>query len=88
MAQQIQALTTNVQKLMKQNEDLKRKARPKGTSMSQSRHNRNDNYLIITNVLFPSHTPSFNIYITGTTLSSLLSTWIECWKNFLFATFS
>ena len=33
MAQQIQALTTNVQELVKQNEELKRKARPKGTSM-------------------------------------------------------
>ena len=34
MAQQIQSLTANVQELMKQNEDLKRKVRPKGTSMS------------------------------------------------------
>ena len=72
-AQQIQALTANVQELMKQNEDLKRKARPKGTSMSQSRCNCNDNSLIITNVIFPSHTPSFNICITSTTLNSLLS---------------
>ena len=34
MAEQIQALTANVQELMKQNEDLKRKAHPEGTSMS------------------------------------------------------
>nr|POE53920.1 polygalacturonase inhibitor [Quercus suber] len=34
MAQQIQALTANVQELMKQNEDLKWKARPKGTMTS------------------------------------------------------
>ena len=43
MAEQIQALTANVQELMKQNEDLKRKAHPEGTSMSQSRCNRNNN---------------------------------------------
>ena len=43
MAQQIQALTANVQELMKQNEDLKWKVRPKGTSTSQSQLNRNDN---------------------------------------------
>ena len=45
IAQQIQALTANVQELMKQNEDLKRKAHPKGTSLSQSwrNHNNNDN---------------------------------------------
>ena len=34
MAQQIQALTANVQELMKQNEDLKRKACLEGTRMS------------------------------------------------------
>ena len=43
MAQQIQALTTNMQELMKQNEDLKQKACPDGTSMSQSKCNYNDN---------------------------------------------
>ena len=43
MAQQIQALTANVQELMKQNEDLKQRMRPEGTNTSQSRHNRNDN---------------------------------------------
>ena len=43
MAQQIQALTANVQELMKQNEDLKRKVHPEGTSTSQSRRNHNDN---------------------------------------------
>ena len=43
MAQQIQALIANVQELMKQNEDLKRKVRPKGTSTSQSRRNCNKN---------------------------------------------
>ena len=36
MAQQIQTLTANVQELMKQNEDLKRKVHPEGTSTSQS----------------------------------------------------
>ena len=43
MAQQIQALTVNVQELMKQNEELKRKARPETLTMSQSWRNRNDN---------------------------------------------
>ena len=43
MAQQIQALTANVQELMKQNKDLKRKVHPEGTSTSQSRRNHNDN---------------------------------------------
>ena len=43
MAQQIQALTANVQELMKQNEDLKQQMRPKGTNTSQSWHNRKDN---------------------------------------------
>ena len=43
MAQQIQALTVNVQELMKQNEELKRKACPETLTMSQSWRNRNDN---------------------------------------------
>ncbi|KAF3952963.1 hypothetical protein CMV_021545 [Castanea mollissima] len=43
MAQQIQALIANVQELMKQNEDLKRKVRLEGTSTSHSWRNRNDN---------------------------------------------
>ena len=43
MAQQIQALTANVQELKKQNEDLKRWVHPGGTNTSQSRRNRNDN---------------------------------------------
>ena len=43
IAQQIQALTANVQELMKQNEDLKRKVHPEGMSTSQSRRNHNDN---------------------------------------------
>ena len=43
MAQQIQALTTNVRELMKLNEDLKHKASPEGTNMSQSWRNCNDN---------------------------------------------
>ena len=43
IAQQIQALTANVQELMKQNEDLKRKVHPEGTSTSQLRRNHNDN---------------------------------------------
>nr|POE58351.1 hypothetical protein CFP56_05295 [Quercus suber] len=43
MAQQIQALTTNVQELKKQNEDLKQRMRPEGTNTSQSRRNCNDN---------------------------------------------
>ena len=43
MAQQIQALTANVQELMKHNEELKRKARPETSTMSQSQRNRNDN---------------------------------------------
>ena len=34
IAQQIQALTANVQELKKQNEDLKRRVRPKGTNTS------------------------------------------------------
>ena len=44
MAQQIQALTANVQELMKQNEELKRRARPRTLTMSQSWCNSNDNY--------------------------------------------
>ena len=40
MAQQIRALTVNVQELMKQNEELKRRARPKGNNTSLQRHNR------------------------------------------------
>jgi len=43
MAQQIQALIANMQELMKQNEELKRKARLGTPTMSQSRRNRNDN---------------------------------------------
>ena len=43
MAQQIQALIANVQELIKQNEELKRKAHPRTPTMSQSRRNRNDN---------------------------------------------
>ncbi|XP_075663048.1 uncharacterized protein LOC142632553 [Castanea sativa] len=43
MAQQIQALIANEQELMKQNEDLKRKAHLEGTSASQSRGNHDDN---------------------------------------------
>ncbi|XP_075653938.1 uncharacterized protein LOC142624297 [Castanea sativa] len=42
MAQQIQALTANVQELHKQNEDLKQRACPEGTSTSQSQRNHND----------------------------------------------
>ena len=38
MAQQIQALTANVQELMKQNEELKRRARPEGSNASYHRH--------------------------------------------------
>ena len=50
MAQQIQALTANVQELMKQNEDLKCRAHPKGcnTSLqgcSHSQHNEEANNL-------------------------------------------
>ena len=40
MAQQIQALTSNVQELMKQNEDLGQRARPEGSNTSNQRHNR------------------------------------------------
>lgn len=43
MAQQIQELIVNVQEFMKQNEDLKWKAHPEGTSASQSHHNHDDN---------------------------------------------
>ena len=43
MAQQIQALTANVQELIKQNKELKRKARLETLTMSQSRRNCNDN---------------------------------------------
>ena len=43
MAQKIQALTANVQELMKQNEELKRRARFGTSTMSQSRRNHNDN---------------------------------------------
>ena len=44
MAQQIQALTANVQELMKQNEDLKRRACPEGsnTSFQRRSHNRHN----------------------------------------------
>nr|POF00730.1 hypothetical protein CFP56_74178 [Quercus suber] len=43
IAQQIQALTANVQELMKHNDELKRRARPKGSNTllhrwSRSRH--------------------------------------------------
>lgn len=37
MAKQIQALTANMQELMKQNEDLKRRARPEGSNTSLQR---------------------------------------------------
>ena len=40
MAQQIQALTANVQELMKQNEELKRRTHPKGSNTSLHRHSR------------------------------------------------
>ena len=40
MAQQIQALTANVQELMKQNEELKRQTHPKGSNTSLHRHSR------------------------------------------------
>ena len=45
MAQQIQALTANVQELMKQNEELKRQAHPKGSNtshhqLSRTRHDK------------------------------------------------
>ena len=43
MAQQIQALTANVQELKTQNEDLKQRVRSKGTNTSQSQRNCNDN---------------------------------------------
>ena len=43
MAQQIQALTANVKELMKQNEELKWRARLGTLTMSQSWRNRNDN---------------------------------------------
>nr|POE56006.1 hypothetical protein CFP56_61152 [Quercus suber] len=43
MAQQIQALTANVQDLMKQNEELQQKACPGTPTMLQSRRNHNDN---------------------------------------------
>ena len=43
MAQQIQALMTNVQELMKQNEDLKWWVHPEGTNMSQLWRNHNNN---------------------------------------------
>ena len=44
MAQQIQALTANVQELMRKNEELKRRARPGGsnTSYHQQSHSRHD----------------------------------------------
>jgi len=44
MAQQIQALTTNVQELMKQNEELKHRAHLEGSNAShhQRSHNRHD----------------------------------------------
>jgi len=40
MAQQIQALTANVQELMKQNEELKCRARPEGSNASHHRRSR------------------------------------------------
>ena len=40
MAQQIQALTENVQELMRQNEELKRWARPEGNNALHHRHSR------------------------------------------------
>ena len=43
MAQQIQALTANVQELMKHNKELKQKACLGTPTMSQSWCNRNDN---------------------------------------------
>nr|POE97205.1 hypothetical protein CFP56_58871 [Quercus suber] len=43
MALQIQALTANVQELMEQNEELKRRAHLRSPTMSQSRRNHNDN---------------------------------------------
>ena len=43
MAQQIQALTANVQELKTQNEDLKQRVRSKGTNTSQSQRYCNDN---------------------------------------------
>ena len=44
MVQQIQALTANVQELMKQNKELKRRTRPEGsnTSLHQHNHSRHD----------------------------------------------
>ena len=44
MAQQIQALTANVQELMKQNEELKCQACPEGsnTSLQRRNHGRHD----------------------------------------------
>ena len=44
MAQQIQALTANVQELMRQNEELKRRACPEGNNTSHHRwsHSRHD----------------------------------------------
>ena len=41
MAQQIQELTSNVQELMKQNEDLRQRPHPEGNSTSNQRHNCN-----------------------------------------------
>ena len=43
MAQQIQALTANVQELMKQNEDLKWQVHPESNNMSLAWHNHNHN---------------------------------------------
>ena len=43
MAQQIQVLKSNVQELMKQNENLKRRTSPKGSNTSFQRHNRSWN---------------------------------------------
>ena len=40
MAQQIQSLTENVQELMRQNEELKRWARPEGNNALHHRHSR------------------------------------------------
>jgi len=41
MAQQIQALIANMQELMKQNEELKRRIRPKGSNTSLHRRSHN-----------------------------------------------
>ena len=40
MAQQVQALTANVQELIRKNEELKRRARPEGSNTSHHRRCR------------------------------------------------